>query len=90
MFCRFAQEFELLAIALDDSDDQEQRMALLRRMRAVIEGIDELVRQNAVGEERIHDHELDRFLVLASKVEASIAGRRSRKKIKILYVLPLS
>jgi hypothetical protein len=50
-FYRFAQEFELLAINLDRSDEPERRKVLLRRLRVVIDEIDELMHQQEDSKE---------------------------------------
>jgi len=77
-FYRLAQAFELLAIALDDSDNLEDRKDLLTRMKALIDEIDELLHREAVdskGEppERIRAvHDLEKFLKSASKTQATI------------------
>ena len=46
-FSHFAEEFDLLATALDDSSDPEQRKILLTRMKVVIDQIDDLILQDA-------------------------------------------
>jgi len=74
-FYRLAQEFELLAINVDVSDDPKRRKGLLGRMRAVIDDIDELIHQEAESTE----------LGLAS-----IAAQRPSKKIRAPRIPPES
>jgi hypothetical protein len=40
-------EFELLALALDESQDPEQRVDLLARMKAMLDELDERILQEA-------------------------------------------
>ena len=77
-FYRLAQAFELLAIALDDCDNPQDRKGLLREMSVVIDEIDELLRGEAAdskrkASERINiDIELEKLLKSASKMRASV------------------
>jgi hypothetical protein len=47
-FYSLAEEFELLALAFDESANPEQREDLLTRMKAVIDELDERVLQEAI------------------------------------------
>ena len=47
-FYRFAQEFQLLAMALDNAGDPDSRKELLGRMKAMVDEMDEAIRQEAV------------------------------------------
>jgi hypothetical protein len=47
-FYSLAEEFELLALAFDESASPEQREDLLTRMKAVIDELDERVLQEAI------------------------------------------
>ncbi len=46
-FHSLAGEFELLALALDESQDPEQREDLLTRMKAMLDELDERILQEA-------------------------------------------
>jgi hypothetical protein len=78
-FYPLAQAFELLATRLDHSDSPERRKSLLKRMRVVIDEIDELLLREAVNssrkpQERIHaNHGIEKVLKSPSKARATIA-----------------
>jgi hypothetical protein len=81
-FRGFAEEFELLAIALGDSDDPERRKVLLRRMRAIINEIDALINFGSGDDLVIRTdsrHDLEKLLEMANKVQASMTARPAKK-----------
>ena len=47
-FYPLAGEFELLALAFDESQNPEQRQDLLARMKAVVDELDERILQEAI------------------------------------------
>jgi hypothetical protein len=47
-FHPLAGEFELLALAFDESQNSEQRQDMLTRMKAVIDELDERILQEAI------------------------------------------
>jgi hypothetical protein len=77
-FYRLAQSFEMIAIALDDARNVEDRKDLLGRMKAVIDEIDEALRLEALDPKpksptQFHaDHELERLLKSASKIQTTV------------------